>query len=101
MRTSTASTSTVSENRSSSNIFTTGDGLNTAGYVFSASQRERQHDETFRTDYILNSKNAFFFRGSWGSQDTNCDNANGGLEIFPGTGCLVTTVREPRSFVAS
>jgi hypothetical protein len=79
------------------NNFTVGDGLNTAGFTFSAPQ----HDETFKTDFILNSKNTLFFRGSWGSQDTDCDSANGGLEIFPGTGCLVDTVREPRSFATN
>ncbi len=83
------------------NDFKAGDGLNTAGYTFGDPQRERQHDETFKVDYIFNPKNTFFFRGSWGSQDTNCDNANGGLAIFPGSGCLVTTVREPRSFAAN
>ena len=83
------------------NNFLIGDGLNTAGYQFTAPQQERQHDETFKVDYVINSKNAVFFRGSWGSQDTNCDSANGGLEIFPGSGCLVTTVREPRSFAAN
>ncbi|HEY2018397.1 MAG TPA: TonB-dependent receptor [Bryobacteraceae bacterium] len=83
------------------NNYLVGDGLNTAGYNFSAPQRERQHDETFKTDFIINSKNTVFFRGSWGSQDTNCDNANGGLAIFPGTQCIVTTVREPRSFAAN
>lgn len=83
------------------NNFTVGDGLNTAGFNFSTPQQERQHDETFKTDFILNSKNTFFFRGSWGSQDTNCDNANGGLAVFPGTGCLVNTIREPRSFAAN
>jgi len=83
------------------NRFDLGDGLNTAGFVFSAGQKERQHDETFKTDYILNSKNTIYFRGSWGSQDTNCDTANGGLPIFPGLPCLVNTVREPRSFAAN
>ena len=83
------------------NNFTVGDGLNTAGFTFSDPQHERQHDETFKTDYIINSQNTVFFRGSWGSQDTNCDNANGGLAIFPGSGCLVTTVREPRSFAGN
>ena len=83
------------------NNYLIGDGLNTAGYQFTDPQRERQHDETFKTDFILNTKNTFFFRGSWGSQDTNCDNANGGLAIFPGTPCIVTTIREPRSFAAN
>lgn len=83
------------------NNFAVGDGLNTAGFNFAGGQQERQHDETFKVDFILNSKNTFYFRGSWGSQDTNCDNANIGLEVFPGTGCLVNTVREPRSFAAN
>lgn len=83
------------------NNFLIGDGLNTAGFNFSDPQRERQHDETFKTDFIINSKNTVFFRGSWGSQDTNCDSANGGLAIFPGTQCIVTTIREPRSFAAN
>ena len=83
------------------NNFAVGDGLNTAGFNFAPSQQERQHDETFKVDFILNPQNTFFFRGSWGSQDTNCDNANGGLPVFPGTGCLVNTVREPRSFAAN
>ncbi len=83
------------------NNFTVGDGLNTAGFTFSAPQHERQHDETFKTDFILNSKNTFFFRGSWGEQDTDCDSANAGLEIFPGTGCLVDTLRSPRSFAGN
>lgn len=83
------------------NNFTTGDGLNTAGFTFSDPQHERQHDETFKTDFIINSKMAVFFRGSWGSQDTNCDNANGGLAVFPGTVCLVNTIREPRSFAGN
>jgi hypothetical protein len=83
------------------NNFNIGDGLNTAGYRFTDPQRERQHDETFKTDFIINTKHTVFFRGSWGSQDTNCDNANGGLAIFPGTQCIVTTVREPRSFAAN
>ena len=83
------------------NRFDVGDGLNTAGFAFSAGQRERQHDEVFKVDYMLNSKNTVYFRGSWGSQDTNCDIVNGGLPIFPGLPCLVNTVREPRSFAAN
>lgn len=83
------------------NNFAVGDGLNTAGFNFAAAQQERQHDQTFKVDFILDSRNTFYFRGSWGSQDTNCDSANAGLEVFPGTGCLVNTVREPRSFAAN
>ncbi len=83
------------------NNFTVGDGLNTAGFTFSAPQHERQHDETFKTDFILNSKNTFFVRGSWGSQDTLCDSANAGLEVFPNTQCIVNTIREPRSLAVN
>jgi len=47
--------------------------------------------------HYFNSTNTVFFRGAWGSQDTNCDSVNGGLAVFPGTPCLVNTVREPRN----
>ncbi|MDQ6665792.1 MAG: carboxypeptidase-like regulatory domain-containing protein, partial [Acidobacteriota bacterium] len=53
--------------------FDLGDGLNTAGYVFSAGQQERQHDIVFKIDQIINEHNTFYARGAFGEQDTNCD----------------------------
>jgi hypothetical protein len=79
------------------NNFAGGDGLNTAFYTFTAAQKERQRDFVFKIDHILNASNTVFARVAWGRQDTNCDTANGGEERFPGTGCLVNTLRNPRN----
>jgi hypothetical protein len=79
------------------NAFNVGDGLNTAGFVFGAAGQERQHDITFKIDQIINAKNTFYARVSWGSQNTNCDNGNAGVALFPGTGCQVNTLRNPKN----
>ncbi len=80
------------------NAFNVGDGLNTAGFVFSAPSQERQHDITFKIDQIINAKNTVYARVSWGQQNTNCDSANGGLALFPGGTCQVNTDRNPKNF---
>lgn len=80
------------------NRFDVGDGLNTAGFNFSAGQRERQHDLVTKVDQVIGSKNTVYARIAWGEQDTNCDRVNGGAELFPGTGCQVNTKRSPRNF---
>ena len=77
------------------NDFTTGDGLNTAGYTFNAAQREDQHDITIKIDHVINSKNTVYGRIYFGKQDSICDRANGGQEVFPGSPCLVNTSRAP------
>ncbi len=79
------------------NSFNTGDGLNTAGYVFGAPGQERQHDITFKVDHTFDAKNTVYARVSWGKQNTNCDNGNGGVALFPGTGCQVNTFRNPKN----
>src|ERR1019366_948011 len=79
------------------NNFTTGDGLNTAGYIFSAQASERQHDQTIKIDQIINAKNSVYGRIAWGSDDSLCDITNTGQPIFPGGPCLVNTVRRPRN----
>ena len=80
------------------NVFNVGDGLNTAGFAFSAPSQERQHDVTFKVDHIINGKNTVYARISFGQQNTNCDSANGGLSLFPGTPCQVNTKRDPKNF---
>ncbi len=80
------------------NAFNVGDGLNTAGFVFGAAGQERQHDLTFKVDHIVNAKNTVYARISWGQQNTNCDNGNAGVELFPGTGCQVNTLRNPKNY---
>ena len=77
---------------------TPADGLNTAGYIFSALASERQHDQTLKFDHVLNSKNTLYARFAWGSDNSFCDIVNGGQPVFPGQPCLVNTLREPRNY---
>ncbi|HTS61720.1 MAG TPA: carboxypeptidase regulatory-like domain-containing protein [Candidatus Acidoferrales bacterium] len=79
------------------NNFTVGDGLNTAGFNYVAPQYERQHDITFKVDYVLTSHQTIFARVYLGEQDTNCDQANAGQPAYPGGPCLVNTTRSPRN----
>lgn len=46
------------------NAFNTGDGYNTAGYLFNASEPLRFNTYIAKFDYQINSKNTLFFRGS-------------------------------------
>ena len=80
------------------NRFDTGDGLNTAGFTFQASQLERQQDVTFKIDQTINSQHTLYARIAFGYQNTNCDSANGGEPIFPGQPCFVNTTRDPKNY---
>ncbi len=80
------------------NNFAVGDGLNTAGYNFSAQASERQHDQTIKIDQVINLKNTVYGRLAWGRDDSLCDVVNSGQPVFPGTPCLVNTLRGPRNF---
>jgi hypothetical protein len=80
------------------NNFNTGDGLNTAGFNFTALQIEKQYDVTTKADYVLNDKNTVYARISFGRQDTTCDRANGGSPWFPGGDCVVNTMRDPKNY---
>jgi hypothetical protein len=79
------------------NNFTVGDGLNTAGYNFTAPANDRQVDTTYKIDYVFNQKNALFGRISTGHQNTFNDVVNGGLQPFPGVPGTVNTFRQPRN----
>lgn len=83
------------------NDFTVGDGLNTAGFTWSAPEEERQLDFTTKIDHTFNSRNSAFVRYSKGYQDTNCDQVNGGEPVFPGTPCQVNTKRSPYNWAAN
>jgi len=83
------------------NNFTTGDGLNTAGYTFPPAEEEKQMDFVMRVDHTINARNAAFFRYSKGHQDTNCDQVNGGEPFFPGLTCLVNTKRSPYNWAGN
>jgi hypothetical protein len=85
----------------SPNTFTTGDGLNTAGYIFTAHQLEKQVDETFKIDHNFNDKHSIFFRWASGHQNTIGDTANSGSPRFPGLPNAVDTLRSPRNLAAN
>lgn len=79
------------------NDFSVGDGLNTAGFNFSAPQREKQYDFVTRLDFKINEKNQFYIRYAQGEQNTIGDAVNGGLRAFPNTLDLVNTYRTPKN----
>jgi hypothetical protein len=79
------------------NDFSQGDGLNTAGYLFNASQKEKQEDYTFKVDYVISDRQSVYGRVSFGRQDSEGDFANAGASAFPGTPRLVDTKRSPRN----
>lgn len=83
------------------NRFDFGDGLNTAGYNFSAPQFERQNDIVAKVDHIINDQNTVYIRYAFGQQDSNCDRGNGGQPLFPGATCLVNTSRSPRNMAVN
>ncbi len=83
------------------NNFILGDGLNTGGFAFNAPQTERQYDFSSKVDHVFNERHAVFVRYSRGSQNTIGDNANGGLQRFPGLPNIVDTFRTPRNMAVN
>ncbi|MBI2687133.1 MAG: carboxypeptidase regulatory-like domain-containing protein [Acidobacteria bacterium] len=83
------------------NRFDFGDGLNTAGYNFTAGQFERQNDIVMKVDHIFDNQNTIYFRYGFGRQDSNCDRVNGGQPLFPNSTCLVNTERTPRNLAVN
>ncbi|MFN2493558.1 MAG: carboxypeptidase regulatory-like domain-containing protein [Pyrinomonadaceae bacterium] len=83
------------------NNFLIGDGLNTAGFAFVAPSTERQYDFVIKGDHTFNERNTMYVRYAQGSQTTVCDAVNGGLQIFPGTPCLVDTFRHPKNLAVN
>jgi Carboxypeptidase regulatory-like domain/TonB-dependent Receptor Plug Domain len=83
------------------NNFTTGDGLNTAGFTFVAPEKEEQFDFVAKVDHNFNAANSAFLRFSKGYQNTLCDQVNGGEPGFPGTTCFVDTERSPYNWAGN
>jgi len=79
------------------NFTDAGDGLNTAAFIFSSPQREKQYDFSSKFDFILNDKNAFYLRYAQGTQNTFGDSGNGGRPRFPDAPNLVDTFRDPKN----
>ncbi|MBI4475941.1 MAG: hypothetical protein HY654_02140, partial [Acidobacteria bacterium] len=83
------------------NNFTTGDGLNLAGFTFVAPEQEHQYDSVIKIDHVLTSRHYLFVRPAWGRQNTNCDSVNGGQPRFPDGSCIVNTKRDPYNVAAN
>ncbi len=80
------------------NNFSTGDGLNTAGYTFGTPGRERQYDFVSKFDYTFDQNSLLYVRYAQGEQNTFGDGgANGGRPIFPDTPNIVDTFRSPKN----
>ena len=79
------------------NNYSSGDGLNTAGFNFASPQHERQYDFTSRFDFKIDDNKQFYVRYSQGSQNSLGDSGNGGRPIFPDSPNLVDTFRTPKN----
>ena len=83
------------------NNFTTGDGLNTAGFNFASPQHERQYDFVTKLDFNLRQNSLLYVRYAQGSQTSLGDSANGGRPIFPNTPNFVDTSRTPKNLAVN
>ncbi|MGH9752798.1 MAG: carboxypeptidase regulatory-like domain-containing protein, partial [Blastocatellia bacterium] len=75
----------------------TGDGLNTAGFVFNAGRLDPQRDFVFKIDHKFSDSHMMFVRYGWGHQNTLNDTTNAGEPAFPGLPPKVHTTRDPRN----
>ena len=83
------------------NNFTTGDGLNTAGFNFASPQKEKQYDFVSKFDFKFADNSLVYVRYAQGSQNTFGDSVNGGRPIFPGTPNFVDTLRNPKNLAVN
>jgi hypothetical protein len=83
------------------NNFTTGDGLNTAGFNFASPQREKQYDFVSKFDFNLADNSLVYVRYAQGSQSTFGDSANAGRPIFPDSPNFVDTSRTPKNLAVN
>src|SRR5207244_9728288 len=83
------------------NNFSTGDGLNTAGFSWNSPQHEKQYDLSSKVDFKINSKNSMYVRYAQGSQSSLGDSANSGRPIFPGSPNFVDTSRTPKNLAVN
>ncbi len=80
------------------NFAITGDGLNTAGYVFASPQREKQYDFVSKFDFKITDNNVFYVRYAQGEQNTFGDAGNTGRPRFPDADSYrVDTFRRPKN----
>jgi hypothetical protein len=79
------------------NNFSSGDGLNTAGFSFNSPAIEKQYDFVSKFDYKFNDRNLLYVRYGQGSQNSYGDGVNGGRPIFPDSPRVVDTFRSPKN----
>ncbi len=83
------------------NLYSSGDGLNTAAYTWNVGRLDPQRDFVFKIDHKFNDNHGVFVRYAWGKQDTLNDTTNSGAPAFPGLAPKVNTTRDPRNMAAS
>jgi hypothetical protein len=83
------------------NFSAAGDGLNTAGFVFSSPQTEKQYDFVSKFDFKINDKSSFYIRYAQGAQNTFGDSGNGGRPRFPDAPNFVDTFRNPKNLAVN
>ncbi|HWZ29883.1 MAG TPA: TonB-dependent receptor [Bryobacteraceae bacterium] len=67
------------------NNFTSGDGLNTAGFLWNTPYEVRGPRNLVRVDHIINTSNSIYFRALWAEEDQlKGDPLNSRPAIFPG-----------------
>ncbi len=83
------------------NNFTTGDGLNTAGFNFASPQHEKQYDFVSKFDFTLRENSLVYVRYAQGSQSSFGDSANAGRPVFPDSPNFVDTSRTPKNLAVN
>jgi hypothetical protein len=84
------------------NTYNSGDGLNVAGYLWSAPSAVRGPRNLLRIDHAINSRNNVFFRAMWATeQQLKGDLLNGRPSIFPGFPPRGEVLRPAKNFAFS
>lgn len=84
------------------NNYTTGDGLNTAGFSWNPDSQVPEQRFSARVDHTFNERNSIFGRYTWAFSDTKeGDFLNGRPKVFPGFPPQGEVVRRPRNGVVS
>ncbi|HEY3835169.1 MAG TPA: TonB-dependent receptor, partial [Bryobacteraceae bacterium] len=84
------------------NLYTAGDGLNTAGYGWNRPTQDPQARFMGRIDHNFNKDNSIFFRFIISRDNTALgDPINGGYETFPGFPTTETSTRKPANYAAN
>jgi hypothetical protein len=83
------------------NNFSSGDGLNTAGFNFGSPQHEKQYDFVSKFDFNLTERSLLYVRYAQGSQTTLGDSANTGRPVFPDSPNFVDTYRTPKNLAVN